>query len=271
MHEIRDLKVEKEKTGIALIAFVAVLGMVGVGMLEPIAQDVEYHLFKDRRVVLGIPNFWNVVSNLPFLLVGIMGLHRILRSPAIRLVADMRAAYIVLFAGVSLVAFGSGYYHLWPDNGSLVWDRLPMTIAFMALFSIVIGEFVSVRLGKMALLPLLVIGVYSVVYWHGSEARGEGDLRLYALVQFLPMLVIPLILLFFEPRFTRTSGYWLLLCSYLLAKVFEHFDGAVYDMLPLLSGHSLKHIVAALGVFFLLKAYEDREPVAALASPPSER
>ena len=236
------------------------IGIVGVLMLDPIAQDVEYHLFKDQRIILSIPNFWNVISNLPFLLVGVMGLHSILRSHKIRLIADMRAAYILLFLGVSLVAFGSGYYHLWPSNGSLVWDRLPMTIAFMALFSVIIGEYTSVQLGKLALWPLIVFGAFSVIYWHSTELKGEGDLRLYVLVQFLPMLIIPLILLFFKSKFTCTSGYWLLLCTYVLAKVFEYFDEAIYNMPFLLSGHSLKHIVVAFGLLFLLRAYIDREP-----------
>jgi len=165
-----------------------------------------------------------------------------------------------LFLGVSLVAFGSGYYHLWPSNGSLVWDRLPMTIAFMALFSVIIGEYTSVQLGKLALWPLIVFGAFSVIYWHSTEVKGGGDLRLYVLVQFLPMLIIPLILLFFKSKFTCTSGYWLLLCTYVLAKVFEYFDEAIYNMPSLLSGHSLKHIVVAFGLLFLLRAYIDREP-----------
>lgn len=235
------------------------IGIIGVLMLDPIAQDVEYHLFKDQRTILGIPNFWNVISNLPFLLVGFMGLHSILRSRTIRLIADMRTAYILLFVGVSLIAFGSGYYHLWPNNGSLVWDRLPMTIAFMALFSVIIGEFISVQLGKSVLWPLIIFGVFSVIYWHSSEVKGEGDLRLYILIQFLPAMLIPLILLFFNSKFTRTGSYWLLLCAYVLAKIFEYFDGAIYNMLYLLSGHSLKHVVAAIGVLFLLKAYNNRE------------
>jgi hypothetical protein len=254
------LNLENKKIGITAIALVSMIGIVGVLMLDPIAQDIEYHLFRDQRTMLNIPNFWNVISNLPFLLVGVMGLHSIRHSRSIRLIAEMRTAYILLFVGVSLVAFGSGYYHLWPSNGTLVWDRLPMTIAFMALFSVIIAEFTSVQLGKFALWPLIIFGAFSVIYWHFTEARGEGDLRLYALVQFLPMMVIPLILLFFKSRFTCTSGYWLLLCAYVLAKAFEYFDEAIYNLLSLFSGHSLKHVVVAFGILFLLKAYNNREP-----------
>lgn len=227
--------------------------------LEPIAQDLSYHQFKDQRTIFNLSNFWNVVSNILFLLVGIAGLYSIIQSHRIRLISDMKIAYIMFFIGVSLVAFGSGYYHLSPDNTTLVWDRLPMTFAFMALFSIIIGEFISSRVGKLALWPLIAFGVFSVFYWHITESNGEGDLRLYLLVQFLPLLLIPLILLLFTPSFTHTSGYWLLLCAYFFAKIFEYFDEVVLNSLFVLSGHSIKHLVAALGIYFLLNAYNNRE------------
>ncbi len=250
---------KKEKIGITAISLISILGVIGVLMLDPIAQDSQYHLFEDQRTIAGIPNFWNVVSNLPFLVVGVVGLYSIFRSQNARIVVDIKTAYILFFVGVSLVAFGSGYYHLWPSNETLVWDRLPMTISFMALFAVIIAEFVSVRVAKLSFWPLIVFGVFSVVYWHITETNGEGDLRLYVLVQFLPMMVIPLILLFFKSKFTNTMGYWLLLCAYIFAKAFEHYDEAIYNFLPFVSGHSLKHIIAALGVLLLLTSYNNRK------------
>lgn len=248
-----------KKIGYITIALISMFGIVGVLMLEPIAQDLEYHLFKDQRTIVGIPNLWNVISSLPFLLVGFMGLHSIYRSHRSTFIVELKSAYTLFFLGVSLVAFGSAYYHLSPDNGSLVWDRLPMTIAFMALFSLIVGEFISSNLGKLALWPLVVFGVFSVLYWYRTESNDEGDLRLYILVQFLPMLVIPLILLFFKSKFTHTSGYWYLLYAYVLAKAFEYFDESIYNILFSISGHSLKHIVSALGILMLLKTYTNRE------------
>ena len=240
------------------ITIVTLIVIVAVVMLDPIAQDIKYHQFVDQRTFLKIPNFWNVISNLPFLLVGVIGLYSIFHSQRINLINEMKAAYIVFFLGVLLVALGSGFYHLSPENETLVWDRLPMTFAFMALFSIIIGEFISVRWGKWSLWPLLVLGVFSIFYWHFTEGKGEGDLRLYILVQFLPLLLIPLILVLFTPGFTHTRGYWLLLCAYVFAKIFEYFDGVVLNNLIILSGHSIKHLVAALGIYFLLNAYNNR-------------
>ena len=90
-----------------------------------------------------MPNFWNVVTNLPFLLVGAFGLARLgrLRRPA------LRTGVQVFAAGVALVAFGSAYYHLAPSNATLVWDRLPMTVGFMALFSLIVRDRLSESLG----------------------------------------------------------------------------------------------------------------------------
>jgi len=249
----------REKVGYAAILLISIAGIIGMLMAEPIAQDSGYHQFADQRTILGVPNFWNVVSNLPFLIVGLMGLFGLLRSGRIQFIAELKPAYVLFFAGVALVNFGSGYYHLWPDNETLVWDRLPMTFAFMALFAVIIAEFASLKASRLALWPLVVFGVLSVFYWHFTEAAGRGDLRIYALVQFLPMLLIPLLLLLFRPRFTLISGYWVLLLAYVLAKVFEYYDEGLFQSLGFISGHSLKHIVAALGVFLLLRAYEIRE------------
>lgn len=256
------MRTVKENTGYIAIALVSVISVAGIFLLDPIPQDPEYHLFSDQKTIFGVPNFWNVLSNLPFLLVGLTGLHSILRSNKCNLLTDMKATYLLFFIGVSLVAFGSGYYHLWPSNTSLVWDRLPMTVAFMALFSIIISEFISPRLGKLSLWPLIVVGVSSVLYWHVTASNGEGDLRFYVLVQFLPMLVIPLILVFFKSAFTNVRGYWYLLCAYAVAKVFEHFDLVIHNSLVFLSGHSLKHVIAALGVLLLLNTYKTRKIIA---------
>ena len=248
----------KEKVGYAAILFISIAAIVGMSMLEPIAQDPAYHQFSDKRTILGVPNFWNVVSNLPFLIVGIMGLHSLFHSGRIKFISEIKSAYVLFFAGVALVNFGSGYYHLWPGNETLLWDRLPMTFAFMAVFAVIIGEFASLKTSRFALWPLVVFGVFSVFYWHFTEYAGHGVLRLYFLVQFIPMLLIPLLLLLFNPRFTGTGGYWAMLAAYLLAKVFEYFDEAVFNSLGFISGHSLKHVVAALGVFFILLTYKKR-------------
>jgi len=249
---------KKEKLGYGLIAVSFLVVFTGVLSQGSIAQDVSYHLFVDTRKIWAIPNFWNVVSNAPFAIVGLLGLYK-LRPPAkLNVIGEINIAYVLLFFGTLLVGFGSAYYHLEPNNQTLVWDRLPMTIAFMALFSIIISEFVSVRSGRALLLPLILAGILSVLYWHFSEVRGEGDLRFYVLVQFYPMLAIPVMLICFRSRCTHAYAYWWLLLAYLAAKLLEHFDGEVFDMLGFISGHSLKHVAAALGMYVLLNFYQRR-------------
>jgi hypothetical protein len=248
----------RNRAGFVLIIATAVLAIIAVLTQDPRPQDVTYHLFADTRNIWAVPNFWNVVSNVPFAVVGVLGLYK-LKSPAkLKIIDNTNIAYGLLFFGTLAVGCGSGYYHLSPDNQTLVWDRLPMTVAFMALFSIIISEFISVRAGKALLAPLILAGVLSIVYWHFTESAGEGDLRFYALVQFYPMLVMPIIFVCFRCRFTHVEAYWWLLLTYLVAKLFEHFDAEFLDLLGVISGHSLKHVMAALGMYVLLVFYVRR-------------
>jgi hypothetical protein len=139
-----------------------------------------------------------------------------------------------------LTAFGSGYYHLAPDNGRLVWDRVPMTLAFMGLVSAMISERVSVAAGLYLLPLLLLIGAGSVVLWWYSEARGAGDLRAYAAVQVYAVLVLPILLLL-PPRYTRSWDFAVVFGFYVLAKVFETADRQIFSIdQHTISGHTLK-------------------------------
>jgi len=239
-------------TGRALLAITIVVIAAIFVFVEPYPQPQDYFAFADDRTLLGIPNFWNVTTNLVFLIPGVAGLW-ILRSRNRRGgLPELYPAYRVLFAGVLLTAFGSAWFHLAPGNATLFWDRLPMTIAFMSLLAIVVGEHVSETLGQQLLWPLLAIGAASVVYWDYTESQHAGDLRLYGLVQFLPLLVIPVILYTFRSTFDRTGFIWIVLLLYVLAKVFEQLDATLYDMGEVISGHSIKHVCASLGPLVLL-------------------
>ena len=219
--------------------------------LDRIPQDPGYHEFADRNALFGIPNFWNVATNLPFLFVGMVGLAWRSRLQA----QAQQNQYMIFCIGVALVGFGSAYYHWAPSTPTLVWDRLPMTVAFMALFSAVIQDRVSERLGRILLWPLVIAGVATIAWWYWSELAGRGDLRPYAVVQFLPMLLIPLMLLLFSGRGLRDAWLWATLSAYVLAKVAEYFDAAIYGVSGFLSGHSIKHLLAALAVWCAIRAF----------------
>lgn len=251
----------KSRIGLVLITLISVSAVAGLFFIDPVAQDADYHEFEDTRQLLGIPNFYNVISNLAFIIVGIWGFYLTSIKKIPNLLVDIRYAYMTMYLGVTLVSIGSAYYHLSPNNETLLWDRLPMAIAFMALVSIIVSEFVSVSVGKRLFFPLLLAGAGSVIYWYFSELNGNGDLRFYALVQFLPVILIPVILLCFSSRYDQVKAYWLLLLIYVAAKILEHFDAEVFSALGFISGHSLKHLIAALGLYLLLIFYQRRKLV----------
>lgn len=193
----------------------------------------------------------NVLSNIFFVLVGLYGIFSLHKAIMPRNIVIM---YGVLFAGITLTGAGSAYYHLVPGDGRLVWDRLPMTIVFMSFLSAIIGERISMRAGWLLLVPLLLAGVASVCWWHYTEKAGSGDLRFYALVQFLPMLFVPLILLLFPSRSSSdTSLLTFAVISYIIAKLFEHFDKELLSATGFISGHSLKHVAAAVATWFIVQ------------------
>ncbi len=238
------------KTANTLLCTIIFLSIAIMLFTAPIPQDLHYHQFADQRHLCGVNHFWNVMSNLPFLLVGIYGLWRFKKIE----IDYIKWAYWCFCVGVILVCFGSGYYHFNPSNHTLVWDRLPMTIAFMALFSLLLHERVLSNPKTFTLIPLLIIGAASVFYWSWTESRGQGDLRFYALVQFLPIILIPLILWLYPKRYFSSSYLLCAFAFYFLAKLLEHFDAIIYQALGQMSGHSLKHLSAAIAVFLILHA-----------------
>jgi hypothetical protein len=232
---------------VLFLIFAAVASFSGLLLVPPIPQNQGYHQFADQRTLLSVPNFWNVISNIPFIVVGAAGLARFHRH----------AAACVLFLGIFLTGFGSSYYHWSPNDGRLFWDRLPMTFSFMAILSVVIEERVNAKAGAILLWPLLAIGLFSLLLW-----RQTNDLRLYVWVQFFPGIALLLVFLLFSRKYMGTS-YWLIAAAfYALAKLLEFYDSAVYSVGPILSGHTLKHLAAAAACFAVLRYFLTRKPIA---------
>lgn len=220
----------------------------------PITQAEAYHQFADQRALFGIPNFWNVISNAPFLGVGLYGLNLWARGYSSGPLAYLRPAYATFFSGVALVAFGSAYYHLNPNTNTLIWDRLPMTIAFMAFFVALLAEHIQAHYLRYALLPSLAAGVFSVLWWYLN-----GDLRPYILIQFLPMLIIPVLVVIYPSRQPRSHWVWYILIAYTCAKFLEQFDISLHNHIGV-SGHTLKHLAAALGAYGVAAIMHSRKP-----------
>lgn len=247
---------------LAGLLVLTIVAITAAFLLPPIAQDPAYHEFADQQTLYGLSNFWNVVSNLPFVIAGLLGLLLLNRQSVLTGgLPELYPAYQVFFIGVLLTGFGSAWYHLAPTNESLVWDRLPMTLAFMAFISMVIGEHLSPGLGRRLLGVLLLVGVLSIVYWHITESAGQGDLRPYGLVQFLPMLLVPIILLMFRSRLDGVAYLWGMAAAYVVSKLAEYYDAEIYAVTGFLSGHSIKHIIAAGGTLFIYLALRNRHTV----------
>jgi hypothetical protein len=238
----------------ALIIFGLAISGAGIALIvPPIAQNPDYHSFADQRMVLGVPNFWNVLSNLSFVIVGMLGIKFLMHDrPNYRL----PLGEIFFFSGVLLVGFGSGYYHMNPSNQTLVWDRLPMAVSFMAFFSIIVAECIDNRVGRWMLCPLVLVGISSVIYWYATELKGCGDLRPYMVVQFLPALLLVVILFLYKSDLLWQRYVWAVLAAYAAAKVVEALDVQIYSMTGIISGHTLKHLFAALGAYLFLIALQ---------------
>jgi hypothetical protein len=192
-------------------------------LAPPLLQSPSYHDFADRRTILDIPDFWDVISNSPFLVIGLMGLFKF-RDQASR----------ILFFGFFGTSLGSAYYHLAPDNARLFWDRLPMTIAFMALFAIAIKQ-------RKLTVPLVLLGIGSVIWW-----RVTGNLWPYGLVQFGTMAALLVI------AARREAGLWPVFVFYGLSKISEHFDQQIFSIFPL-SGHTIKHLLAGVATLCIYR------------------
>lgn len=248
------------------------LGILSVGMMllaaivPPIPQPLEYHQFADQRTYLGIPNFFNVVSNGAFLLVGIAGLGFLLRSrgsnAANAFVEPSECwPYLILFLNVTIACIGSAYYHLAPDNDRLMWDRLPIAISVTALLAAMLSERVSPKVGLRSLPVLIAIGAGSVMHWHWSEQRGAGDLNFYIVVQFYSLLVIILLGIYFRSRYTRGKAIYTALAFYAIAKLAEIADREIYELGHVISGHTAKHLLAALAIYWILRMLRKRRPL----------
>ena len=254
-----------------LLLILAAAGIVALLLLPPIPQPLWYHDFADQRLLLGIPNFWNVVSNLPFLFVGVLGLWRIASKRSVDRWQDssQRWMYFLFFAMVTLTGVGSAYYHLDPDNERLVWDRLPIAMTFLALFAIIMTEQLSRRAGTFLFVPLILLGAATVYYWHLTEIEGKGDLRPYLLTQIYPFVAIPVILWFCPPAYSRTENLYSAMAWYAGAKLYEFLDKSVFSFGQIISGHTLKHIAAAFSCYMIWRWIRERRVLKVPASKAS--
>lgn len=234
-----------------LVLLLAVPLALMMALFDPIRQDPAYHLFADVRSYCGVSNFLNTASNLPYLIFGAIGFAFCLKNE----VPGAALSWSVFFLGVGSVFLGSSYYHWAPNNATLVWDRLPMTIAFMGLFAALLAEHMAASLERTLLVPAIAVGIASVAWWAYVD-----DLRFYGWVQFAPLLAIPFVLVAWPGRYSHRKYLLYGLGFYALAKVAEFYDREIFALTSqALSGHTLKHLVSSVAAWCVFRMLQLRK------------
>jgi len=258
--------------------------------------DYHYHLDTRKGSLFGImiPNFFDVVSNVIFAVVGFIGFLEcvILLPTKILMSGSEKTSWYLFFIGFFLVSVGSAYYHWRPNNWTLVWDRLPMTFVFMAMYYI--SQQLFLPESEISLFGNLFVGGLSMLIWYFSLYLNKGEInkvqinylgnndgtgltrpeaqklinqvkpRLrdqllpYYVVQFYP-LIVQLYMLINWPSSAELKIYYVLppFILYLIAKILEGAD-LVSDkfykqtLKGVISGHSLKHLAAGIGMIPML-------------------
>lgn len=245
--------------GARILLAVALAAVLAALLLPAMPQPPEYHDFADRRAWYGIANFLDVVSNAGFLVIGLAGLAIVARPQTVFEHPAERWPYAIFFVGMVLTSAGSAYYHLSPDNERLFWDRLPMTVAFMSLIAAQLADRLAVRTGVALLLPLLALGAASVLHWRATERLGWGNVLPYAILQGASVLLLLVLAAANPSRYTRGADVYGVFAIYVLAKILELADRQAYDLGHVVSGHTLKHVVAALAGLVVCRMLALRE------------
>lgn len=256
----RDSPGRLSKPAFLMLLFCALAAVTW--LLPAIPQPPAYHLFADRSSCFGVAHCADTLSNLLFVLAGMAGLALLASREGQRLFVDRRERlpYAVFFGAVAAVGFASGYYHLAPDNARLAWDRAAVAAALMAWFAAIVCERVDVAWGRRLLPLLLLAGLGSVAYWAWSESIGRGDLRPYGLMQLMPFVFVPLLLRLYPPRYTNDRAIFAVLGLYLGALICDFLDKPVAAATGFVSGHTLKHLLAAGAAFLIVLSLRRRRP-----------
>lgn len=224
----------------------------------PIAQLPNYHQFADRSVLAGLPHAADVLSNIGFAVVAIWGLLRLRRMPE----AAGRHGYRLFLAALLMTAIGSAFYHLAPDNARLVWDRLPIALACAGLLAAVRAECLSKPDSRAAAWSLGIFAVLSVAWWHVTEQNRAGDLRPYLLLQTLPLVLIPLWQFIYRAPRRDQLAFGCALALYVAAKFAELNDHMLLAAFGVISGHTIKHLLAAAAAAVLVARLVERRQAA---------
>lgn len=217
------------------------------------AQDASsYFNYADQRCILGINNFSDVVSNLAFTVVGLLGFYWIKNN--VNLHYEFKILGNFMAAAMVLVSIGSAFFHYIPTVERLFWDRVPMVLGFISLIGLLVADRVNKTMGLKTFFILFVLSVITLALWRLNYL----DLRPYLLIQFGSLLFVVLIIILKSRGTISNSAIWVSFGLYILAKAFEIADNSMWNLTGIISGHTLKHLAAALAMYFLLKTFRKK-------------
>jgi len=222
--------------------------------VPPIPQWQSYHDFADTRTIFGIHNFFNICSSYLFCFVAIWGFVSLWQKRNAFSFVEI-FPFLLFFVGLFLVGLGSGFYHLEPNDTRLVFDRMSMSIVFMAMLAIAISTKISPITGFYLVLPLLLFGLFSVYYWGVAL-----DLRLYGFTQYASILFTIVILIIYKTPYPPISFFVWAFSWYALAKFFELSDRSIYEATNyIISGHTLKHLTSCVSASYFVRMVRYKE------------
>ena len=222
-----------------------------------VEQAQSYYLFADDRTFFGIPNGLDVMSNLAIVYPGVIGLmlvyERQKNGHEYRDPIEQTIQYC-LFLGMVLTFLGSVWFHLNPNDSTLVWDRLAMTVVMACYCSLIIADRYSIDLAKRIHFPLISIGLLSVIYWEYS-----GDLRPYFFFKMQPVILVAILLVYGKKTYDRAADYIISMSLVLVATLTENIDKIIFDNLDIISGHTMKHIIAGISLWWIMRMIQKRK------------
>tara|TARA_B100001996_G_scaffold363768_1_gene332290 strand:- start:39 stop:803 length:765 start_codon:yes stop_codon:yes gene_type:complete len=223
-----------------------------------IEQDQSYHAFADSRTFFGIQNSLDVISNLAILFPGILGLALHIRR---RGVFEYRGKiesliHYHLFAGMLVTFLGSVLYHLDPNDSTLLLDRVGMAIVIASYCSLLVCDFISIKLANSLHFPLIVLGISTLFYWVLID-----DLRAYFIFKHQPLILILILLMYGKKSYDKSQYYLWSMTFVLLATLVENLDTEIYEAIGIISGHTLKHIFAGISLWWIYKMIADRNKI----------
>lgn len=217
----------------------------------PHADKPSYFLFADNVTCLGILNCFDVLSNLAFLLVSFYGFYILKVNNSLPF--SYQTSLTIITTGAFLTSFGSMYFHLSPNTETLFWDRMPMTIGFSGVVITMLVDRLGIQRYFLAIaISIVIMSLSTVVGWHLQWF----SLRPYLIVQYGCLIFTFLTLLLTKSQWIQSSKIFFALSFYVLAKIVEAFDRAIFEFTnEFVSGHTLKHLLAAVAIAFILHQF----------------